>query len=90
LGLYVPAALARTALRGTMADGFDWRAVVDFIRANLGNYLLSIVVYLAASLLAQFGFLLCCVGVFPAAFWSYMVFGVALGETIRLNPTSLR
>jgi hypothetical protein len=90
MAVYLPAALARAALRGTMADGFDWRAVVDFIRANLGNYLLSLVVYLAASLVAQVGFLLCCVGVFPAAFWSYMVFAVALGDTIRLNPASLR
>jgi hypothetical protein len=90
MAVYLPAALARSALRGTVADGFDWRAVVDFIKANLGNYLLSLVVYLAASLVAQVGFLLCCVGVFPAAFWSYMVFAVALGDTIRLNPASLR
>jgi len=90
MALYLPAALARASLRGTMADGFDWRAVVEFIRANLGNYLLSIVAYIAASVVAQFGFILCCVGLFPAAFWSYLVFAFALGDTIRLNPASLR
>jgi hypothetical protein len=90
LAVYMPAAIARAALRGTVRDGFDWRANVDFIKANLGNYLLSLVVYLAASLVAQFGVLLCCVGVFPAVFWSYAVFAHALGQTIRLNPASIQ
>jgi hypothetical protein len=33
---------------------------------------------------------LCCVGIFPAVFWSYLVFAYALGQTIRLNPSSLQ
>jgi hypothetical protein len=86
LALYLPAALARAALRGTVADGFAWREVLAFIRANLGNYLIALVIYLLASFLAQFGFLLCCVGIFPAAFWGYMVLAVALGQTVRLSP----
>jgi hypothetical protein len=90
LAVYLPAALARTALRGTVADGFDWRANVEFIRANLGNYLLSLVVYLAASLVAQLGIVLCCVGIFPAMFWAYLVFANALGQTARLSPAPIR
>ena len=85
LAVYLPAALARSALRGTVADGFAWREILGFIKANLGNYLLSLVIYLLASFLAQFGFLLCCVGIFPAAFWGYMVLAVALGQTVRLE-----
>jgi hypothetical protein len=88
LALYLPAALARTAVHGTVSAGLDWRANIAFIRANIGNYLLSLVIYLLASLIAQFGFLLCCVGVLPASFWAYSVLGVALGETVRLNPIS--
>jgi hypothetical protein len=90
MAVYMPAAIARATLRGTVGDGFDWRAIVAFIRANPGNYLLSLVVYLAASLIAQFGVVLCCVGIFPAVFWSYLVFAHALGQTIRLNPSSLQ
>lgn len=89
VGLYLPAALVRAALRGSIADGFAWRENVAFIRANLGNYLLSLVVYLVAAFAAQFGALLCCVGLFPAAFWSYTVLAAALGQTIRLNPSSI-
>ena len=89
LGVYLPAALARAALCGTIGDGFDWRRNVRFIRANLGNYLLALVVYLVASFAAQLGLLLCCVGIFPAAFWGHVSGAAAIGETARLNPASL-
>ena len=89
LAVYLPAALARSALRGTVADGFAWREVLGFIRANLGNYLLTLVIYLLASFLSQFGMVLCCVGIFPAAFWGYMVLAAALGQTVRLSPVPL-
>jgi hypothetical protein len=89
LAVYLPAALARSALRGTVADGFAWREVLGFIRANLGNYLLTLVIYLLASFLSQFGMVLCCVGIFPAAFWGYMVLAAALGQTVRLSPVQL-
>ena len=86
LYIYLPAALARSAMRGTVADGFAWREILGFIKANLANYLITLVIYLLASFLAQFGFLLCCVGIFPAVFWGYMVLAVALGQTVRLSP----
>jgi hypothetical protein len=86
LAVYLPAALARAALRGTVGDGFAWRDILGFISANLGNYLISLVIYLIASFLSQFGLILCCVGIFPAAFWGYMVLAVALGQTVRLSP----
>jgi hypothetical protein len=85
LYVYMPAALARAAMRGTVADGFAWRDILGFITANLANYLITVVIYLLAHFLAQFGVLLCCVGVFPAAFWSQMVLAVALGQTVRLS-----
>lgn len=87
--VYLPAAFARAALKGTVADGFAWREIVAFIRANLANYLLSLVAYLVAGFVAQFGLLLCCVGVFPAAFASYLVLAMALGQTVRLSPVPL-
>ena len=84
--VYLPAALTRVALSGTVADGFDTRAIVAFIRANVGNYLLSLVIFLVASVASQLGILLCCVGLFPAAFWAYLVLAVSLGQTVRLSP----
>jgi len=83
--LYLPAALARSALRGSVSEAFAWRENLEFIKANLANYALSLVSYLVAGFLAQFGILLCCVGVFPAGFWSYLVLASALGQTARLS-----
>jgi hypothetical protein len=88
--VYLPAAMARAALRDSFSEGFSWREITGFIRANLGNYALALVVYLLASFLSQFGMILCCVGLFPAAFWSYQILAYALGETVRLNPTSVQ
>jgi hypothetical protein len=88
LMVYLPAAMTRAALRDRFAEGFAWREVVGFIKANLGNYALSLVIYLVASFVSQFAILLCCVGIFPAAFWAYEVLAYALGETVRLNPGS--
>lgn len=85
LMVFVPAALTRFALAGRFGAAFEFREVVAFIRRNLGNYLLTLVAYLLASFVAQFGILLLCVGIFPAAFWSYCVLGWGLGETARLD-----
>jgi hypothetical protein len=86
VAVYLPAALLRSALRGSVGDAFAWRENLAFIKANLANYALALVSYLLASFVAQFGVLLCCIGVFPAAFWSYLVLASALGQTARLSP----
>jgi uncharacterized protein DUF4013 len=85
----LPAAAARVAWHGRFGAGFEWREILGFIRANLVNYLISLVLYLVAAFLAQFGVILCCVGVFPAAFWAYLTLAYGIGETVRMNPTSI-
>jgi hypothetical protein len=89
LTVYFPAACVRMIVRDSFSEGFAFAANFAFIRANLGNYLLSVVAYLVANFLSQFGVILCCVGVFVTAFWSYLVLGHAIGETVRLNPRSV-
>ena len=89
MSLVLPAAAARVALKSDLAAGFDYRAIFTFIRLNIGNYLLSLVVMILAHFLSQFGAIVCCVGYFPAAFWAYLTLGYAIGETVRLNPASI-
>jgi hypothetical protein len=89
LAIYLPAALVRAALKGSVGEGFAFAPILAFIRANLQNYLLSIVAFLVAAFVAQFGVLLCCVGIFPATFWSHLVGVIALGQTVRLNSGSV-
>jgi Protein of unknown function (DUF4013) len=89
LAVYLPAALVRTVMRESFAEGFNFGANVAFIRANIGNYALSVVAYIVAAFVAQFGVILCFVGLFPATFWAYLVATHGLGQTIRLNPASV-
>jgi hypothetical protein len=86
LYLYMPAALTRVALHESFSAGLEVRPTLDFIRRNLGNYLLSLLIYLAASFVAQLGVILCCVGVFPASFWAFCILSWCLGETARRDP----
>lgn len=87
--VYFPAALTRLCLAGRFGAAFEVQANVAFIRRNLMNYLLAIVFYLVANFAAQFGIVLCCIGVLPASFWSVCVFGFSLGETARLGGERL-
>jgi len=89
LAVFLPAVFVRVILKDRFGEAFAFREHLAFIKANLANYALSLVVYLVASFASQFGALLCCVGLFPAVFWSYLIFGYALGETVRLNPRSV-
>ena len=89
VNVVLPAAAVRVIFKNDLAAGFDIKAIIRFVRENLGNYLLSLVVFILANFLAQFGVILCCVGIFPAIFWAYLTLGYALGDTVRLNPASL-
>jgi hypothetical protein len=87
LALYVPAALARFAMLDRVGAGFEVRENLAFIRRNLGNYAMALLLYLLASFAAQLGVVLCCVGIFPASFWAVCIFFWALGEVVRRDPT---
>ena len=86
LMFFLPAPLTRMALVGDFRAGLDVREGIAFIKRNLSNYVLAISFYLLAAFIAQFGVLLCCIGVFPVSFWSLLVLGYGLGETARRDP----
>jgi hypothetical protein len=83
LMIYLPAAFIRFVVLDRLAAGFEVAENIAFIRRNVGRYALALVVYLLASLVAQVGFIACCVGYFPAAFWAVCVGAWALGEVAR-------
>lgn len=87
LALYVPAAMARFVMLDRLSAGFEVRENLAFIRRNLGNYAMALLLYLLASFASQLGILLCCVGIFPASFWAVCILFWALGEVVRRDPT---
>jgi hypothetical protein len=90
LMFYLPAAIVRLALLGRFGAAFEWRENLAFIRRNLGPYLLGLGFYLVASFVAQFGLILCFVGVFPVSFWSICVLGFCLGQVARGDAALMR
>lgn len=90
LMFYLPSALVRLALLGRFGAAFEWRENLAFIRRNLGQYLLAIGFYLIASFVAQFGVILCFVGVFPASFWSVCLLAFCLGQVARGDAELMR
>jgi hypothetical protein len=89
LMIYLPAAFIRFVVLDRFAAGFEVAENVAFIRRNVGRYALALVIYLLASFVAQVGFIACCVGYFPAAFWAVCVAAWALGEVARRDPVLL-
>ena len=49
---------------------------------------LTVVAFLVANFIAQFGIILLCIGIIPATFWSQCVAAYALGEVAYRDPGS--
>jgi hypothetical protein len=81
--VYFPAAYIRTAITGRFSAGLEVRENIELIKRNPGNYFMAIGIYLVTNFIAQFGVIACCIGIFPAAFWSICVAGWAMGEVAR-------
>lgn len=84
--IYFPAALTRLAVEKRFGAAFEVKHNWAFIRRNVSNYLLALVVFLVANFISQFGIILLCVGIFPATFWSLCAGAYALGEVAYRDP----
>lgn len=85
LTIWLPAALLMTSVERTFAAAFDFRRIARFIRDNAVNYIIAFVIWLIVRFASSLGLILCCVGVFITAFWSYVVGTYAFAETYRLS-----
>ena len=85
LAVYVHTAIVRMAVLGDLAQAFRPTEIVEYLRRNLGNTAMAWVAFIIANFVSQFGFLLCCVGLLPATFWSVTVMFFSLGEVARLD-----
>jgi hypothetical protein len=83
--LYLPAAMVRLVQTDRVVAAFDVQANVDFIRTHLSRYALGLLAIVLAGLVAQLGFFVFCVGIFPASFWSICVIGYVIGELAKLD-----
>ena len=86
MSVWMPAALLMTIMTGQIGAAFEFTRIWHFIRGNLANYLLAVVVSLVVRMAAGFGVMFFCVGVFFTAFWAIVVAAHAFGQAWRLAP----
>lgn len=84
LMVILPAALLMSVVEQRFGAAFEFAAIWSFIKDNLGNYLLAIVVYLVARFASSLGFILFCVGVLFTMFWAMLAATYAFAQTYRL------
>ncbi len=74
-----PAAIIRFAVKSDLGAFFDFNEIVGFIRENVSDYIVVLLLILTASTLAGLGLLALGVGVFLTIFWSFLVGGHLCG-----------
>ena len=72
--------MVQFAKTGEFMAGFQFSEIFDVIRANIGNYIIVILLIWVAGLIASLGVILCVIGVIFTQFWSYLVTGNLLGQ----------
>ena len=82
---FLPAAMLLTVREQRFGAAFEFGEIWDFIKKNIGNYLLAIVIYLVARFVAGFGFFLLCIGIIFTEFWAFCVTTYAFAEAYRLS-----
>ena len=82
---FMPASLLFAAMEQRFGAAFEFGRLWAFIRPNIGNYLLAIVVYLIARFLGGFGIALLCIGVIFTGFWSFLITAHAFAQVYRLS-----
>ena len=88
---YLPAGLLATVAEEDTLAAFNFDRVGGIIGRAFGPYALAFLVALGAEILAQFGLLICCVGIFAARFAAHCVgvhvFATAYRHGVPAAPT---
>lgn len=82
---FLPAGLLMFVTTGRMGAAFEFGTIWSFIRANIGNYLLAIVIYFVAEFASSLGLVLLCIGIIFTEFWSFAAQTFAFAQVYRLS-----
>lgn len=80
----MPASLLFAVVEQRFGAAFEFGRIWEFIKANVGNYLLAVVVYLIARFLSGFGIALLCIGLIFTGFWSFLITAHGFAQVYRL------
>lgn len=86
LMFFMPASMLRVIAEERFGAAFEFGAIWAFIKANIGNYLLAIVIYIICQhFIAGLGVFLFCIGFVFTAFWSLLISAHAFGQVYRFR-----
>ena len=88
MGAVMPAANTKYAISREFAAFFRFGEIFKYISANLGTYIIAVLLTWVAQFIAGFGLILCCVGVVFTAFWGTLVGNHLMGQVYRFSTTS--
>ena len=82
--ILAPALAIQYAKRDQIGDMFDFNAMWEIIKADLGNYfILLLMIFIILSFIASAGVILCGIGVILTTWYSYLVSGHLIGQLAR-------
>lgn len=81
---FLPASLLFVSVEQRFGAAFEFKRIWSFIKQNIGNYLLAVVVYLIARMLASIGLVLLCIGIIFTGFWSFLITAHGFAQVYRL------
>ncbi len=70
---FLPAAMMLAVVERRFGAAFEFGRIWQFVRNNIGNYLLAILIHIIAQHLGGFGVALLCIGVIFTGFWSFLI-----------------
>lgn len=82
-----PAVFIKYALTEDFMAGFRFGELFDLIKADLGNYVIAILLTWVAGIVAMVGLIGLCIGVFFTGFWSRLVQAHLYGQLYRSIST---
>ncbi|HUP44434.1 MAG TPA: DUF4013 domain-containing protein [Thermoanaerobaculia bacterium] len=80
---FLPASLLMAVTEKRFGAAFEFDRIWPFIKKNIGDYLLAIVIYFVARFAGGIGILLLCIGVLFTAFWAMCVTTHAFAQVYR-------
>lgn len=83
---FMPASLLFAMVEQRFGAAFEFARIWPFIKDNIANYLMAIVVYLIARFIGGFGVILLCIGVVFTGFWSFLIMAHGFAQAYRLAP----
>ncbi|HEU4522467.1 MAG TPA: DUF4013 domain-containing protein [Thermoanaerobaculia bacterium] len=80
---FLPASLLMAIVEKRFGAAFEFDQIWQFIKNNISDYLLAIVIYFVARFAGGLGFILFCIGVIFTAFWAMCITTHAFAQVYR-------